>query len=78
MLGDTKTASAQSIEGLSVVAISYYAVGLLGYALYPLAKVIHMDKALLTAILTPVAVISVWLGMRRIRARLHDGTHEHH
>lgn len=67
-----------TVEGLSVVAISYYAVGLLGYALYPLAKVIHMDKALLTAILTPVAVISVWLGMRRIRARLHDGTHEHH
>ncbi|WP_347266342.1 DUF3422 domain-containing protein [Paracoccus sp. (in: a-proteobacteria)] len=64
-----------TVEGLSVVAISYYAVGLLGYALYPLAHALSIDKAVLVAALTPVAVLSVWLGMRRIRARLHDGRH---
>ena len=62
-----------TVEGLSVVAISYYAVGLLGYALYPLAHMLHVDKAVLSAVLAPVAVVGVWLAMRRIRARLHDG-----
>lgn len=62
-----------TVEGLSVVAISYYAVGLLGYALYPLAHALDLDKAVLIAGLTPLAVLSVWFGMRRIRARLHDG-----
>ncbi|MTH77527.1 DUF3422 family protein [Paracoccus aestuariivivens] len=61
-----------TVEGLSVVAISYYAVGLMGYALYPLAHAIHLDKAVLTAVLTPAVVLAVWFAMRRIRARLHD------
>jgi len=60
-----------TVEGLSVVAISYYAVGLLGYALYPLAHALNLDKAVLIAGLTPLAVLAVWFGMRRIRARLH-------
>ncbi|SMO48672.1 DUF3422 family protein [Paracoccus laeviglucosivorans] len=62
-----------TVEGLSVVAISYYAVGLLGYALYPLAHALHVDKAVLIAGLTPVVVGGVWLAMRRIKARLHAG-----
>ncbi len=60
-----------TVEGLSVVAISYYAVGLLSYALYPLAAALHVDKAVLTAALTPVAVLIVWGGMRQVRKRLH-------
>ena len=60
-----------TVEGLSVVAISYYAVGLLSYALYPLAARIGVDKAYLVAGLTPVAVLTVWWGMRRIKRRLH-------
>ncbi|MDO5621391.1 MAG: DUF3422 domain-containing protein [Paracoccus sp. (in: a-proteobacteria)] len=61
-----------TVEGLSVVAISYYAVGLAGYALAPLAKLAHMDKAWLTAALVPLVVGTVWLAMRRIKARLHE------
>lgn len=61
-----------TVEGLSVVAISYYAVGLLGYAVYPLAAAVHLDKTLLVAALTPLVVLAVWWGMRRVRARLHD------
>ena len=62
-----------TVEGLSVVAISYYAVGLLGYAVHPVAAAVGMDKTLLLATLTPVVVLGVWLAIRRIRARLHDG-----
>lgn len=64
-----------TVEGLSVVAISYYAVGLLGYALYPVAHALHADKAVLVAGLTPVVIAAVWLAMRRIKARIHAGTH---
>ena len=60
-----------TVEGLSVVAISYYAVGLLGYALAPLAHAVHLDKAVLIAALTPLVVIGVWLAMRRIKASIH-------
>ena len=35
-----------TVEGLSVVAISYYAVGLIGYAVYPVAHAMAIDKAL--------------------------------
>ncbi|MCV2446412.1 DUF3422 family protein [Paracoccus sp. DMF] len=64
-----------TVEGLSVVAISYYAVGLLGYALYPVAHALHVDKAVMVAALTPLVVAGVWLAMRRIKARLHAGGH---
>lgn len=60
-----------TVEGLSVVAISYYAVGLAGYLLAPLASAAVVDKAVLTAVSVPVIVLAVWLGMRRIRRRLH-------
>lgn len=60
-----------TVEGLSVVAISYYAVGLLSYALYPLAQGIGLGKPYLTAALTPITVLAVWWSMRRIKQRLH-------
>lgn len=66
-----------TVEGLSVVAISYYAVGLLGYAVYPLAAELGLDKAVLVAGLTPLVVLAVWWGMRRVRARLHDAAGDH-
>ncbi|ODT60039.1 MULTISPECIES: DUF3422 domain-containing protein [Paracoccus] len=61
-----------TVEGLSVVAISYYAVGLLGYALAPLVGITGLDKTLLVAGLTPLTVLTVWWGMRRVRSRFHD------
>lgn len=60
-----------TVEGLSVVAISYYAVGLLSYALYPLAHALGVDNAYLIAGLTPVAVLIVWWAMRQVRKSLH-------
>ena len=60
-----------TVEGLSVVAISYYAVSLAGYALYPLTEALHLSKGMATAILTPLVILAVWLGLRRIRNGVH-------
>lgn len=54
-----------TVEGLSVVAISYYAVGLALYLLGPFAQ--RVDKAWLAAAVTPLVVGAVWLGLRRAR-----------
>lgn len=60
-----------TVEGLSVVAISYYAVGLMSYALTPLASKMALDKAYLIAGLTPLTVLVVWWAMRQVRRSLH-------
>ncbi|MDF9302304.1 DUF3422 domain-containing protein [Tritonibacter mobilis] len=60
-----------TVEGLSVVAISYYAVSLAGYALYPLGTMLGLSKGILTAILTPLVIGAVFLAVRRIRNSLH-------
>lgn len=60
-----------TVEGLSVVAISYYAVSLAGYMLLPVAEAVHLPKSLLTAILVPVVAFTVWRMIKRIRDRMH-------
>ena len=57
----------RTVEGLSVVAISYYAVNLVTYSVYPLAKATGLDKPLVTAIATPLVLLVVWWVVRRIR-----------
>ncbi|HHI70214.1 MAG TPA: DUF3422 family protein [Rhodobacteraceae bacterium] len=57
----------RTVEGLSVVAISYYAINLVSYALYPFAKGAGVEKPMLSAIATPVVVLVVWWVIRRIR-----------
>jgi uncharacterized membrane-anchored protein len=57
----------RTVEGLSVVAISYYAVNLVAYAAYPLTEPLGLDKGLTLALLTPAVVLVVWLAIRRIR-----------
>ncbi len=60
-----------TVEGLSVVAISYYAVSLVGYLLYPVAEAVGVSKGTLTALaVIPVALL-VWFGIRRIRHSVH-------
>ena len=59
-----------TVEGLSVVAISYYAVNLASYLVYPLAEPLGIGKGWTTAILTPVVIVLVWLMVRRIRKAL--------
>jgi uncharacterized membrane-anchored protein len=57
-----------TVEGLSVVAVSYYAVSLAAYVAYPVTEGIGLSKGLTMAILTPLVVAGVWLLLRRIKA----------
>ncbi|WP_101067907.1 DUF3422 family protein [Roseovarius salinarum] len=57
----------KTVEGLSVVAISYYAVSLAGYLLYPLAPTFGVSKGMVTAAVTLPVVAAVWWLIRRIR-----------
>lgn len=61
----------QTVEGLSVAAVSYYVVGLIGYlakGAEPLG--IAVSETAVTAISVPVVLGAVWLIVRRIR-RVH-------
>lgn len=63
-----------TVEGLSVAAISYYVVGLFGYLL----KGAHdqglpIDTSLATALFVPLAVLAIWLLVRRIRRKQATG-----
>lgn len=64
-----------TVEGLSVAAVSYYVVGLFGY----LIKGVHdegvpVNISLATALFVPVAVLAIWLMVRRIRRRHISGS----
>ena len=60
----------RTVEGLSVVAISYYAVSLAGYLTYPLAEPLGVSKTMLSSLITLPVVAMVWLAVRRIRKNL--------
>ncbi|MEP5730146.1 MAG: DUF3422 domain-containing protein [Sulfitobacter sp.] len=57
----------RTVEGLSVVAISYYAVSLAGYLLYPVAVALDISKGMTLAAVTVPVVTAVWLMVRRLR-----------
>lgn len=61
----------KTVEGLSTVAISYYAVSLAGYLLYPLAEPLGLSKGLLMALVTPLVVGAVWWNVRKIHEKFH-------
>lgn len=64
----------QTVEGLSVAAIAYYVVGLLGYLLKPLGTVWPgAPVEWIIAALVPVVAYLVWRGVGHVRGRL--GTH---
>ncbi|HVY57348.1 MAG TPA: DUF3422 domain-containing protein [Xanthobacteraceae bacterium] len=59
-----------TVEGLSVAAISYYVVGLIGYV----AKGAHdagapLEPTYVSAIAVPLVVVAIWYVVRRIRRR---------
>ena len=60
----------ETVEGLSVVAISYYALNLAGGLLAPVAGPAGLGEAELLALLTVPVVLLVWLLVRRIRTRI--------
>lgn len=57
----------QAVEGLSVVAISYYSIGLIAYAGKAMkAAGVPLNPDLLTGAAMPVMLAVVWLGLRRM------------
>jgi uncharacterized membrane-anchored protein len=61
----------QTVEGLSVAAISYYIVGLVGYLAKALkATGLHIDSEITAGIAIPFVVASVAIAMHRTRRKL--------
>lgn len=61
----------ETVEGLSVVVLSYYLVGLVSYAVKALNKLgLPLNPELATGLAIPVVIVAVGWGMRRIRRNL--------
>ncbi|MEQ9331404.1 DUF3422 domain-containing protein [Thalassobaculum sp.] len=63
----------RTVEGLSVVAVSYYAIGLVKVVLEGLAKAGRLGEVsptVATALAVPVVVAAIWLGLRRLTHRV--------
>ncbi len=61
----------QAVEGLSVVAISYYAVGLFGYlskGAKDLGWIAHADSVI--GAFVPIVLGAVWLGLRHLHRKM--------
>lgn len=61
----------ETVEGLSVVAISYYALALVGYAVKAV-KIFHVDidSELAVGLAVVPVTAGVWLALRRLKRRL--------
>jgi uncharacterized membrane-anchored protein len=61
----------RTVEGLSVVAISYYVIGLLLYFAKALEhKLLGVDVVTAVGLASPLVVLTIWLIMRRLHGRL--------
>lgn len=59
----------RTVEGLSVIAISYYALGILSYVLTGAEEVAHFSKPLAVGLAAPVVIVLVWIGVRLVQRR---------
>ncbi len=63
----------RTVEGLSVAAITYYAVGLVSYLTQGLAAAgLHLPKEIVVAVAVPVLSAIAWLGLRRLHKKLDE------
>lgn len=63
----------ETVEGLSVAAISYYLVGLVGYAAKGASAAgMPVPVDLVTGLSIPAVILLVWFAVRRIRRRLEN------
>ena len=61
----------QTVEGLSVAAITYYVVGVLGYLLYAIKSLgMDINVPAVQGFAVPVIAVLVWLGARSARKRI--------
>jgi len=59
----------QTVEGLSVAAVSYYIVGLISYLAKGTEHILPFSTTVLTAISVPITVLAIWVVVRTIRRR---------
>jgi len=59
----------ETVEGFSVVAISYYAVGLLSSLLAPIATRLGISETWTKALVVAPVILLVWLFVRSVKAR---------
>jgi uncharacterized membrane-anchored protein len=61
----------QTVEGLSVAAVSYYTIGLLSYLVKGIHDFFHitLDPTVIVAALVPLIVLGVWLAVSSIRRK---------
>lgn len=58
----------ETVEGLSVAAVTYYSVGLIGYLAKALAEAgLPINPAIMMGISIPIIAGLVWYGVRRVR-----------
>ncbi|MGB1236439.1 MAG: DUF3422 family protein [Planktomarina sp.] len=57
----------KTVEGLSVVAISYYAINLVLYVLGPIPDLLGVSKLWAGALVAPLVILGVWWSVRQIR-----------
>ncbi len=67
---DTQLRLQKTVEGLSVVAISYYGVNLAANLVMPVAEPMGLTRTGVMAALTPVVILAVWAMVRRVRKML--------
>ncbi|MEM7775656.1 MAG: DUF3422 domain-containing protein [Pseudomonadota bacterium] len=61
----------QTVEGLSVAAVTYYVVGLVSYVAKAVSEVgVPVSPAIVVALSVPIVAGSVWYGVKRVRQRL--------
>ena len=61
----------QTVEALSIAAITYYVVGLVGYAAKALKETgVPLSVELVTGASIPFVVLGIWLAVRRVRKHL--------
>jgi uncharacterized membrane-anchored protein len=60
----------ETVEGLSVVAISYYLIGILAKLIEGVGEYAKADTKLVSLLSIPVIVFLVWYGVRRLRKHI--------
>jgi uncharacterized membrane-anchored protein len=60
----------ETVEGLSVVAISYYMIGILGKLIDGLGAYMQADMKIVSLLSIPLVVLAVWYAVRRLRNRI--------
>jgi uncharacterized membrane-anchored protein len=63
----------QTVEGLSVAAITYYAVGLVSYLTQGLIGAgLYLPKEIIVGAAVPILAGVAWFGLRRLHRKLDE------